>query len=114
AAVIETLRGPGNNLNLEPIQHISRGGPLPASSAQQRLWFLDQLEGASGAYNMSGALMLHGDLDVSALKRSLNAMVCRHESLRTTFPAIEGLPAQVIAEELILPLPLVELTGRGG
>lgn len=62
-----------------------RTTPMPMSSAQQRLWFLDQLQPDTATYNVSTALRLEGDLDVAALARSLDGLVDRHESLRTTF-----------------------------
>ena len=58
---------------------------FPASYAQQRLWFLDQLEPATALYNVPGAFRLRGRLDVGAFERSLNEIVQRHEALRTTF-----------------------------
>ncbi len=86
------------------------------SFAQRRLWFIDQLEPNSPAYNIPAALRLAGALDVAALERSLNEIVRRHESLRTTFTATHDQcpkgdlhPAQVIAPELTLPLPVVDL-----
>jgi acyl transferase domain-containing protein len=72
---------------------------LPLSFAQERLWFLDHLEGPSATYNIPVALRLRGSLDVGALKRSLGELVRRHEVLRTTFPTVEGVPGQVIAPE---------------
>jgi amino acid adenylation domain-containing protein len=82
---------------------------FPLSYAQQRLWFLDQLEPGCPAYNISTAVRLSGPLDIDTLKRSLNEIVRRHESLRTTFTTIEGRPVQVIAPSLMLPLPLIDL-----
>ncbi|HLF24983.1 MAG TPA: amino acid adenylation domain-containing protein [Anaerolineae bacterium] len=83
--------------------------PLPLSFAQQRLWFFDQLQPGSSAYNFRNAIRLSGRLDIGALERSLNEIVRRHETLRTTFPAEEGLPRQVIAPSLHIPLPVVEV-----
>ncbi|WP_260963364.1 condensation domain-containing protein, partial [Pseudomonas citri] len=71
---------------LQAITVISRDQPLPLSMAQQRLWFLDQLDhAASVAYHMPAALQLRGNLDRDALQRALDRIVARHESLRTTF-----------------------------
>ncbi len=70
---------------------------FPTSFAQQRLWFLDELEPGGSAYNLPGALRLEGDLNVEALERSINEIVARHESLRTTFTSVEGKPLQVVS-----------------
>ena len=88
---------------------VPRDGPLPLSFAQQRLWFLDQFEPESTAYHLSQALRLTGLLNHSAWEQSLNALVARHESLRTTFAMAEGEPVQVIAPSLMLPLSVVDL-----
>ena len=78
----------------------SRTNPLLASYAQIRQWFLWQLEPASTAYHISGALQLKGELDVDALKASFEALVTRHESLRTVFRGREdGQVEQVILDE---------------
>ena len=84
---------------------------FPLSFAQQRLWFLDQLEPGSGAYNVPMALRLGGQLDVAALERSLNEILRRHDALRTRFPARQELPVQAISSPAPLPLPEVDLTG---
>jgi amino acid adenylation domain-containing protein len=81
----------------------------PASFAQERLWFLDQLEPGNPAYNMPAAVRLCGRLDVAALCRSLNEIVRRHETLRTTFAATDGRPVQVIAPVVTSPLAVVDL-----
>ncbi len=83
---------------------------FPLSHAQQRLWFLDQLEPGSPAYNISAAVRLTGPLNIEVLERSLNEIVRRHESLRTTFKTIDGRPVQVIASSLTLPLPVTNLS----
>ncbi|MCE6981589.1 amino acid adenylation domain-containing protein, partial [Pseudomonas frederiksbergensis] len=77
---------------------VDRAGPLALSFAQQRLWFLDQLDPtASAAYHMPASLLLHGTLDQAALKAALDRLVARHESLRTTFERQGEHPVQVIA-----------------
>ncbi|TWC12720.1 amino acid adenylation domain-containing protein, partial [Pseudomonas sp. SJZ085] len=76
---------------LQAIAVVSREQPLPLSLAQQRLWFLDQLDhAASVAYHMPAALHLRGSLDRDALQRALDRIVARHESLRTTFERQDG------------------------
>jgi hypothetical protein len=76
--------------HLDTIQPIPRTENLPLSFAQQRLWFLDQLVPNSAFYNISQALRLNGSLNLTALEQSLSEIVQRHESLRTTFVAVEG------------------------
>src|SRR6476619_5031234 len=73
-------------------------GPCPVSFAQQRLWFLDQLEPGIPLYHILLALRLAGRLDVAALRQALDAILVRHEALRTTFDAIDGSPIQVIGK----------------
>jgi amino acid adenylation domain-containing protein len=83
---------------------------FPASFAQQRLWFLDRLLGASGLYNIPWAIQLHGQLDVPALQQSLNAIVARHESLRTCFVEEDGEPLQVISSSIPFACTLIDLS----
>jgi amino acid adenylation domain-containing protein len=98
-------------LEAPPLVRSPRRGrdELPLSYPQQRLWFLQQLEPASPAYNIPGALRLSGPLDRSALLGALNLIVQRHESLRTTFQAVQGEPVQIIDEAVPVALPLVDL-----
>src|SRR5205809_5204008 len=84
-------------------------GPHPLSFAQQRLWFLDQLEPGSPFYNISRARRLKGPLDTGALSRAINEIVRRHESLRTAFGSENGTPFQDIIECESVPLPLIDL-----
>ena len=91
-------------------RRMTQESPMPLSFSQERLWFLDQLEPGNSAYNMSGAYRVPGRLDVPALEQSLNEIVCRHEVLRTTFKSVDGVPRQVIADQLILPLPVIDLS----
>jgi pristinamycin I synthase-3/4 len=88
-----------------------RPARLPLSYAQQRLWFINKLRGASCEYNMPFGLRLRGELDRSALERALNTIVERHESLRTRFEEIDGEPAQVVEEQLRISVPLEDLSG---
>ena len=83
---------------------------FPLSLSQQRLWFLDQLEPGTPFYNIPIAVRLDGDLDTAALWRSVNEIIRRHESLRTTFLPQDGAAAQVIAPSLTLPIPTVDLS----
>lgn len=92
-----------------PILPISREGEIPLSFAQQRLWFLDQLEGQNAVYNMPAALRLTGSLCVEALEQTLNKIVERHEALRTTFAVRNERPVQIIASEFTIPLPVIDL-----
>ena len=88
--------GRASQTELPPIISVDRNQPLELSFAQQRLWFLAQLEGASEAYHIAGGLRLVGDLDRAALQRALDRIVARHEALRTAFSQIDGRPVQVI------------------
>jgi amino acid adenylation domain-containing protein len=87
-----------------PIVRVDRKGPLPLSFGQQRLWFLDQLEPGTAAYNITRAVRIRGPLDRSALAASLQEMSARHESLRTTIGETDGAPFQRVAPEIAVPL----------
>ncbi|MCB1055941.1 MAG: acyltransferase domain-containing protein, partial [Acidobacteria bacterium] len=89
---------------------VSREGNLPLSFAQQRLWFLDQLEPGSPVYNLPFGLRLLGRLEVAALRAAFSALVRRHEVLRTRFESLRGTPHQVIADSAPLAMPTVDLT----
>jgi hypothetical protein len=115
------------------IQPARRGGPLPLSFPQQRLWFLNEFQGASeaedggeaegagearsagehdgAAYNSALPLRLTGPLDLAALTGALRELVARHESLRTTFDTVDGNAVQVVRSTPDLALSTVDLDG---
>jgi amino acid adenylation domain-containing protein len=95
----------------ERIPRRDASAPCSLSFAQQRLWFLDQLEPNSSAYNMPLAARLSGPLDATALERSLKEVVRRHEVLRTTFPSVAGEPVQRVEPVPARVLALVDLGG---
>jgi amino acid adenylation domain-containing protein len=94
----------------ERIPRRSTFTPCPLSFAQQRLWFLDQLEPLSPFYNVPKALRLVGSLDISALQRTLDAIVARHEVLRTTYEAVDGHPMQMIGGDLPAEMAMIDLS----
>jgi amino acid adenylation domain-containing protein len=93
---IEDLCRDGQSTVAPPLVAADRSATLPLSYAQQRLWFLDQLEPDSSLYNIAEVVRLNGRLDTIALERSFNELVRRHESLRTCFVETDGQPTQVI------------------
>ncbi len=82
---------------------------FPTSFAQQRLWFFEQLHPGSAVYHLSTVLTFDGPLDRQALEDSLAGLLDRHEALRTTFSAVDGVPVQLIAPSLHIDLPLVDV-----
>ncbi len=96
---------------LVPIAPAARKGPLPLSFAQQRLWFIDQLEPGSPLYSIPVALRVEGPLDPAVLALCLGEIVRRHEALRTVFAMLEGEPVQVIQPAASFVLPVVDLSG---
>ncbi|HEV3468925.1 MAG TPA: amino acid adenylation domain-containing protein [Pyrinomonadaceae bacterium] len=85
---------------------------VPLSFAQQRLWFLHQMEPRGFAYNLRRAVRVDGALDAAALHRTLEALVERHESLRTNFAVVDGRPVQVIGEGRPVGLTFIDLRER--
>ncbi|MGH7581318.1 MAG: non-ribosomal peptide synthetase, partial [Gemmatimonadales bacterium] len=87
----------------------SGSGPAPLSFAQQRLWFLEQLYPGTPLHNISRPIRLTGTLDTAALERALDAIVARHEALRTTIVTTNGTPMQVVAAASTMPIALTDL-----
>src|SRR5687767_2046244 len=96
---LQSSAGPGG-LDSPSIAPVERPAQVPLSFAQQRLWIVDQMQPGNVAYNIFNAVRLRGALDVSALERGFQQVVQRHESLRTTFRAVDGQPFQIIAPSL--------------
>ncbi|NPC46572.1 non-ribosomal peptide synthase/polyketide synthase, partial [Corallococcus exiguus] len=94
------------------LTRVSHDGPLPLSFAQQRLWLLDQLQPGDASYNIPTALQLSGHLDVEALRRAFEALVARHDALRTTFHEHQDQPIQTVRAPSGWTLPLVDLSTR--
>jgi amino acid adenylation domain-containing protein len=110
AAHLETLQRSGAAARRTAIGRYERNGDAPLSFAQERLWFLEQLQPDSALYHINVAASLTGRLDVTALEKALNEIIRRHEVLRTSFVATGGEPHQLIAPTFELSLPLTDLT----
>ncbi|WP_041754829.1 non-ribosomal peptide synthetase [Mycetohabitans rhizoxinica] len=111
AAVLEAQRA-SDGAALPAITPVSRDGALPLSFAQQRLWFLAQLDGGSDTYHMSMALRLRGALNRVAWQQALDALWARHEALRSVFISVEGQPqVQLLPAEAGMPMTWHDLRG---
>ncbi len=111
AALAPLLADPSAAAPQERIPPAPREGALPLSSAQRRLWYMDDLTEGGTEYNTGVSLRLHGPLDAEALHRSLLRLAARHDSLRTTFPTVDGQGVQRVAPEPDVPLRTADLTG---
>ncbi len=103
AATVDRVRAEGSGDRIPPLTASRREGPAPLSFAQQRLWFLAQLEPESWLYNLSFGLRLRGPLDVDALRASFEVVATQHDQLRTWFLRVEGRPAQVDLDSPAVP-----------
>ena len=110
AKYIEDSREQELGTRLPALHSAPRPAAIPLSYAQQRLWFIDQLQPGGASYNVPGAVLIEGHLDAAELKKCLAEIVRRHESLRTRFISAHGEPQQVIDAEVKLDLPLVDLS----
>ncbi|MFD7711537.1 amino acid adenylation domain-containing protein, partial [Streptomyces sp. NPDC059786] len=114
AALARLLGDPSAAAPEEPIPAVPRDRPLPLSSAQRRLWFLDDLTQGGTEYNTGVALRLRGELDPAALRRALGRLAARHDSLRTTFATEAGQGVQHVHAHGELPLRTAEVTHLPG
>ncbi|HEY6186087.1 MAG TPA: amino acid adenylation domain-containing protein [Pyrinomonadaceae bacterium] len=110
-SIEESLRD-RQGLQVSVITRVARDAHLPLSFAQQRLWFIHQLEPNNPTYHIASAIKIKGSLAVEALEQSLAEIVRRHEVLRTSFVVIDGQPVQVIAPDARFTLPVVDLSDR--
>jgi hypothetical protein len=101
AALLDNAEASVTTVSIPRVAH--KDGAI-LSFAQQRLWFLDALEGGSAAYNITWPIKLIGPLDYAALEQALNMLVERHEALRTTFPSVDGEAVQMVAAHLHIDL----------
>jgi amino acid adenylation domain-containing protein len=108
AGEIAAAAGPATATPQAPID---RGRDLPLSFAQERLWFLESFEPGTSNYNLSAALRLCGPLEAAALEAAMDAVVARHEPLRTIFAAVDGVPVQRVAAPSRTFLPVADLSG---
>src|SRR5206468_3597912 len=113
AACIGELR-PGSAAAAPPLVAGDRPQPVPLSYAQQRLWFLDQLHPGSAFYNINTAVRLAGELSADALAWALQALVERHEALRTRFPTQGGQPVQEVGPASGEGFPAIEPVDLAG
>ena len=111
AASLDEIAREQNRRVSPPVRPVPRHGELPLSFAQQRLWLVEQLAPDLALYGDLSAVRLGGPLEAATLARVLVEVARRHETLRTTFPAPEGIPIQIIAPEPRVDLPVIDLSG---
>jgi amino acid adenylation domain-containing protein len=109
AADVDARRRAGSGAAAPPLRRLPRDGDAPASFQQERLWFLDRLDGGGGVYHLPAAHLLQGALDAEALRRAVEALVHRHETLRTALPEVDGAPVQRILPPEPVALPRIDL-----
>jgi FkbM family methyltransferase len=112
AAEIEVLKRLTPSRPLPRIVRVEQTGAIPLSFGQQRLWFLDQLQPGSSQYNSWRAILIKGTLDQDALKRAITEIVRRHEVLRTTYRAQDGVPVQEVLKDPHVEVQEEDLRGE--
>src|SRR5262249_43140463 len=109
AKVVERERGAGKYVETQLMRTVIRDEELPLSYSQERLWFIQQLEGASWTYNVPIGVRMRGKLNVESLEKSIGEIVRRHEVLRTSFPRVGDHPVQIIMPARPLNWPIADL-----
>ncbi|NCE86016.1 non-ribosomal peptide synthetase [Pseudomonas sp. Q1] len=99
AEQVGLIQAAGHRNQQAPIARVDRSVPVPLSYSQQRMWFLWQMEPDSPAYNVGGMARLRGVLDVGRFEAALQALIMRHETLRTTFPSVDGVAYQKVSRQ---------------
>lgn len=99
AEQVGLIQAAGQRNQQMAIAKVDRSQPVPLSYSQQRMWFLWQMEPDSPAYNVGGMARLRGVLDVGRFEASLQALIMRHETLRTTFPSVDGVACQKVSAQ---------------
>ena len=110
AAQVALIQAAGTRNTQRPIEKVDRRQPVPLSYSQQRMWFLWQMEPDSPAYNVGGMARLKGLLDVGRFEAALQALILRHETLRTTFPSIDGVACQRVHHETGVNMAWLDLS----
>ncbi|GHO82466.1 non-ribosomal peptide synthetase/type I polyketide synthase [Dictyobacter formicarum] len=110
-AVVEEALRTEQGVKLPPLEPTEHRGKAPLSFAQQRMWFLDQLQPGNTFYTIIAPFKIKGPLHIEALEKSVHEIVRRHEILRTTFIMLEEEPYQIIAPALHVPFPIIDLSG---
>ena len=99
AEQVGLIQAAGQRNQQTTIARVDRSQPVPLSYSQQRMWFLWQMEPDSPAYNVGGMARLRGVLDVGRFEAALQALIMRHETLRTTFPSVDGVACQKVSAQ---------------
>jgi amino acid adenylation domain-containing protein len=107
---IDFLRRNQSGVSVPPIVPVPRDGPIPLSSSQRRLWFLQKLDPGLIAYNIPATFRITGVLNVSALKQAFDEILKRHEILRTRVVEIDGQPLQEILRNVNIELNILDLS----
>jgi amino acid adenylation domain-containing protein len=111
--IIARLRMPeraAQDRDADAICRISRTGPLPVSTAQQRLWFLNQMDPGNAHYTIGGGLRFRGMLDIGVLKQAIHGLTARHEAFRTTIGERDGRPWLTISETSTVPVDVLDVS----
>lgn len=114
AQLAESFETASDTLILPDIEVVSDRENMELSYAQQRLWFIDQLEGGSAHYNLPGVFTMEGQLNLPAFKSAIKEVINRHEILRTTYLPVKGAAVQVVMSHFELPIEELDLTGLEG